>query len=223
MGLGKGGGYLEKSTMSPEQTSTLQQMLNQAMQGMQGQGSLAQNPLFQQSQQAVGQFLPGGQGFAPIQAEAMRNFQQQTLPSIMNAYGSGAKSSSSLNQALAGAGQNLNTALASQLAQMQLGAAGQGAQMSMMPQQLAMNQANIGLGQQTKAFMPQQMPFWQQMILAGMGVSGDVSRGMLSGGAGGTWAKTGGLPKTQMQPLGMGPAGLYPTQGNYNMYSGEMM
>lgn len=182
MGLGKGGGYLEKSTMSPEQSSILQQILGQSGQGMQGGGGLAQNPLFQQSQQAVGQFLPGGQGFAPIQAEAMRNFQQQTLPAIMNAYGSGAKSSSALNQALAGAGQNLNTALASQLAQMQLGAAGQGAQMAMMPQQLAMNQANIGLGQQTKAFMPQQQPFWQQMLLGA--ISGGSQMGKAALGAG---------------------------------------
>jgi hypothetical protein len=179
MGQSKGGGYEKLPTMSSEQQTLLQQLLGQAGQGIQGGGALANNPLYQQSVEATRQFLPGGQGFAPIQAEAQRNFQQQTLPSIMNAYGSDAKSSSALNQALAGAGQNLNTALASQLAQMQLGAAGQGAQLAGMPQQMGFNQAQLGLGTQPFAYQPQQQPFWKQLLLGGIGAGGQIGGGWL--------------------------------------------
>jgi len=69
------------------------------------------------------QFLPGGGGGQPIVQAALNRFQQQTLPSIMQAYGSGAKTSSALNQALAAGAANLNTDLAAQLAGMQLTAA----------------------------------------------------------------------------------------------------
>lgn len=175
MGQSKGGGYQKLPTISPEQQTLLQQLLGQTGQF----GSITQNPLYQQSVEATRQFLPGGQGFAPIQAEAHRQFQQQTLPEIMNAYGSGAKTSSALNQALAGAGQNLNTALASQLAQMQLGAAQQGAQFAAMPQQQALSQASLGLGIQPFAYQPRQTPFWQQLLLGGIGAGGQIGGGML--------------------------------------------
>jgi len=69
------------------------------------------------------EFLPGGGGGQAIAQAAQNRFQQQTLPSILNAFGSGAKTSSALNQALAAGAANLNTDLGAELARMQLGAA----------------------------------------------------------------------------------------------------
>ncbi len=166
MGAPKGGGYVKKESLTGTGQDALEQLLQQARQDLGAGGNLAQNPLYQQSVEATKQFLPGGQGFAPIQAEAQRNFQQQTIPSILNAFGSGAKSSSALNQALSGAGQNLNSALAAQLAQMQLGAAQQGAGLAQLPYQQGLSSAQLGLGTSPFAYMQKAAPFWQDALLA---------------------------------------------------------
>jgi hypothetical protein len=76
-----------------------------------------------ESAEGYRQFLPGGGGGQAIAQAAQNRFQQQTLPSILNAFGSGAKTSSALNQALAAGAANLNTDVAAELARMQLGAA----------------------------------------------------------------------------------------------------
>jgi len=111
MGQSKGGGYIKKDVLTPGQTSLIDQLLAQAG------GNLGQ------AAQGYAQFLPGGGGGKAITEQANKNFQQQTIPSILNAFGTGSKGSSSLNQALAAGASNLNTDLASQLAQMQLQAA----------------------------------------------------------------------------------------------------
>jgi hypothetical protein len=172
MGAPKGGGFQQLPTFSPEQMSLFSQLLGGAGQSLGQAGNIADNPLYQQSAQAIQGFLPGGQGFAPIQQEAQRQFQQQTIPSILNAFGSGAKSSSALNQALAGAGQNLNTALGSQLAQMQLGAAGQGAQLAQAPFQQGLAAANLGLNTSPFAYQQKARPFWQDLITNGLQAAG---------------------------------------------------
>lgn len=177
MGAPKGGGYTQMPTFSPEQMSIFSQLLGGAGQNLQAGGNIAENPLYQQSVEATRGFLPGGQGFAPIQAEAQRQFQQQTIPSILNAFGSGAKSSSALNQALAGAGQNLNTALASQLAQMQLGAAGQGAQLAQAPFQQGLAGAQLGLSTSPFAYLQRARPFWQDLTTSLIGGVGSAFGG----------------------------------------------
>lgn len=172
MGQTKGGGYTQKETLTPQQQTLLNQVLGIAGGDLSQLGNLSQSPLYQGASEAIKQFLPGGQGFAPIQAEAQRQFQQQTIPSIMNAFGSDAKTSSALNQALAGAGQNLNTALASQLSQMQLGAAGQAAGLSQLPYNQAFQGAQLGLGTQPFAYLQRQNPLWQDLLLAGTQAAG---------------------------------------------------
>ncbi len=111
MGQSKDGGYMQKTTVTPQQQTLLNQIIQQAL------------PNLQAASQGYQQFLPGGGGGEAIQKQALNQFQQQYLPAIMNAYGSNAKSSSALNQALAAGASNLNTNIASQLAQMQLQAA----------------------------------------------------------------------------------------------------
>lgn len=149
MGQSKGGGYTKKSSVTSEQKTLLDQLLSNA------------NPQLQQAAQGYMQFLPGGGGGEAIANAAQQRFQQQTVPSIMNAFGSGAKSSSALNQALAAGAANLNTDIASQLAQMQLQAAsGLGG--------LGMQQAGLGAQTPQFAYMQKQMPFWQSALLAGI-------------------------------------------------------
>jgi hypothetical protein len=180
MGQAKGGGYVKKGVFTKKGDKALDSVLGQALQSFKAPGTnLTQNPLYQQAVQGTQQFLPGGQGFQPIQAEAQRQFQQQTIPSILNAFGSNAKSSSALNQALASAGQDLNTSLASQLAQMQLGASGQAAQLAGMPFQQGLSAAQLGLGTQPFAYMQRQTPFWQQALLGGIQAGGQVGGALL--------------------------------------------
>lgn len=160
MGQSKGGGYIKKDTLSPEQMTLLQQLIS---------GS---NGMSQQAAQGFQQFLPGGGGGKAITDAANQNFNQTTLPQIMTAFGSNAKSSSALNQALAAGASNLNTDLAAQLSQMQLSAAqGLGS--------LGQGQASLGLNTPAFAYMQRQPPLWQQMLLAGVGAGGQLGAAAL--------------------------------------------
>lgn len=148
MGQSKGGGYQKVGTLTPEQQALQNQYLTQSF------------PWLQQAAQGYAQFLPGGGGGQPIIDAAMKRYQQQTIPSIMNAFGSNAKTSSSLNQALASSAAGLNTDLAAQLAQMQLQAAsGLGG--------MGQGIGQAGLNRDSFAFLQKQPPLWQQLLLAG--------------------------------------------------------
>lgn len=174
MGQPKGGGYTKKQTLDQGQSQLLQLLSQLSGQNLQSGGNLSQSPLYQQAVQGTQQFLPGGQGFAPIQAEAQRQYQQETLPAIMNAFGSDARSSSALNQALASSGANLNTSLAAQLAQMQLGASQQAAGLAGLPFQQGLQGANLGLGTPSFAYLQRPTPFYQSATLAGLGAGGQL-------------------------------------------------
>jgi len=159
MGQSKGGSYAQQPAITPEQKTLLDQLLGQA------------GGNFQQAAQGFAQFLPGGGGGQAITEQANKNFQQQTIPSILNAFGSGSKSSSALNQALASGASNLNTDLASQLAQMQLQAAGGLGG-------LAGQQGQLGSKNQFD-YLQKQQPFWQQAILGGINAGGKVGGAIL--------------------------------------------
>lgn len=161
MGQSKGGGYQKMETMTPEQKAYQQANLSQSM------------PWMQQAAGGYSQFLPGGGGGKAFQDAAMQRFQQQTMPSIMSGFGSGAKTSSALNQALAAGGANMQTDLAAQLAQMQMQAAG----------------GMAGLGQATgqqgmqPAFMYQQKatPWWQDVLGGLIGAGGQAGAAYIGG------------------------------------------
>lgn len=158
MGQSKGGGYTKKDTLLPEQLQTLLSQLSQS----QGNNQAAA--------EGYKQFLPGGEGGKPIIADAMRNYQQKTIPSILNAFGSNSKGSSSLNQALASSGADLNSSLASMLSQYQLNASqGLG--------NLGTNQSSQGLGTSGFAYLQNQPSFLQQLLLASISSSGDIAKG----------------------------------------------
>ena len=158
----KDGGYSKMPNLAPEQMQSLIQMLTQG-----GQNT-------QQAAQGFSQFLPGGGGGQPIIDAAMNRYKQQTIPSIMNAFGTGSKGSTSLNQALASSASDLNTNLGSQLAGMQLDASkGLGG--------LGQSQQQTGLGTDTFSYLQNQPSFLQQLLLAGTGAAGSVLGGWLGG------------------------------------------
>jgi hypothetical protein len=162
MGQSKGGGYDKLPTFTPEQSSALSEFLRQAQQNSQAAG------------EAYKSFLPGGTGAESITKAAQQRYNQQTLPSILNAYGTGNKGSSGLNQALASSASDLNTNIASQLAGMQLQAAGGLGG-------LGLGQGQIG-SQSQFAYAPQQQSFLQSLLLSLLGSGGQVARGAIGGG-----------------------------------------
>lgn len=163
MGQSKTGGYQKLDATTPEVATLLQQLLGQS-QGNQ-----------QAAAEGFKQFLPGGGGGAAITQQANKNFQQQTLPSILAAYGGDNKGSSALNQALAAGASNLNTDLASHLAKMQQSAAqGLGG--------IGGQQSQIATQTPQFAYQPKQLPFWQQAILAGGNAAGKAGAAYLGAG-----------------------------------------
>lgn len=156
MGQSKAGGYTQKETLTPDVVRLLQQFTQQAA------------PNFNAAAEGYKQFLPGGGGGQAIANQAQQRFQQQTIPSILNAFGGGAKSSSALNQALAAGGANLNTDIAAMLSQLQLGAAqGLG--------NIGASQANQATQTPQFAYLQKQQPFWQSALLAGIGGAGQAA------------------------------------------------
>jgi len=155
------------------------------------------NALSEEAAQGYRQFLPGGGGGEAIANAAQNRFKQQTIPDILNAYGSDAKTSSALNQALAAGASNLNTDIASQLAQMQLvasqGIGNVGAQRGQLGlgrsgQQLealkaygglGIGQAQIGLGASPFGYAERSNPFWQNLLMGGIGAGGNALGGFL--------------------------------------------
>lgn len=157
-------GYDPISTLSGGQETYLNQLL-----GMAG-------PQMQQAQAGFESFLPGGQGNNPIIAQANRNFQQQTLPQILQSFGSDVGfGSSSLNQALASGASDLNTNIASILAQNQL-AASQGLG------NLALGGGQLGLGTRPFDYMQKQPSFLKQLLLSILGGAGEIGKGWATGG-----------------------------------------
>lgn len=150
-------GYSPVPSYSPQGTNYINDLLQQI------------SGFLPQAAHGYQQFLPGGGGGQPIIDQAMQRYQQQTIPSIMNAFGSEAGiGSSALNQALASSAANLNTDLSSQLAQMQMSAAGGLGQ-------LGIQGGSLGMQGSQQTYMPNQQSFLKQLLLSlipGLGTMG---------------------------------------------------
>lgn len=170
MGSSKSGGYVKQDAITPE----LKTLLDQYMQTSQ-QTSATGAANTGQAAQGFMQFLPGGGGGDAIKAAAQKNFEQTTIPSILNAVGGGSKGSSALNQALASGASNLNTDLASQLAQMQLQAASGLGNIGLSQGGLGVNQGQLASKDQF-AYAQKQMPFWQQALLGTIQAGGQAAK-----------------------------------------------
>lgn len=157
MGQPKGGGYTQQPSLTQGQSGSLESLLQNIQ------------PYLQGAAQGYQQFLPGGEGGKPIVEAAQQNFKQQTVPNILQSFGTGSKGGSGLNQALASGASNLNTNLGSQLAQMQL-------QASQGIGQLGSSSAQIGLGTTPFNYTQNQPPLWQQILLGLIGSSSEFGK-----------------------------------------------
>jgi len=148
--------YTQVAATTPTQNTYLDNALSQATQN-------------QQSASDIYNSFGTGQGAQPLVDQANKNFQQTTIPQIMNAFGTGGKTSSALNQALAGGASSLNSDIAAILANAKLqaanGLAGVGGQ-----------QAQVGAGTSQFGYQQnqQQVPFWKQALLGAIGAGGQV-------------------------------------------------
>ena len=171
MGIFKGSSnpedkYDKLSTVSPEVKTYLQQALQRA--GLNEE----------QAAKAYQEFTGSMNGANPITEAANKNFQQQTVPGILNAYGTGNKGSSSLNQALASGASTLNTNLAAAMAELKLKAA-QGLS------NIGANQGNVGSQTNTFAYQEKDQPIWKRMLQGGVS-------GAATGSQFGPWGAVGG-------------------------------
>lgn len=165
-------GYTQATTMTPQQQSALQQLLQIAL------------PQLQQGGHVLGQFA-SGQGGQPIANEAQRRYQQFTQPSLVSSLGRESRSSSALNQALAAGASDLNSSIAAQLAQMQLGAAGSLAQ-------LGGGLTQAGISEPGFAYLPQSQG-WSRWGPALGAAGGGLAGGLAGAAAGGVGAIPGAL------------------------------
>lgn len=161
MGLSKGGGLKKIPTTTGSQQSLLDLFSNQA-------GSNTQD-----AASALREFLAGGADNA-IAGAANKRFTQQTIPTILGQLGQGAKSSSALNQTLGSSAADLNTDIASQMAQYRLQAA-------QSLGNLGLGQGGVGAGTQQFGYQQRPLPFWQQALLGGIGAGGAFGGSYLGG------------------------------------------
>lgn len=152
-------GYSQVSTLDPQQ----QQLFSQFAQLL--------GPLLGQSGGYLQDLLSGSpEAFERFEAPYMRQFNEQIVPGIAERFaGVGGLSSSGFQQTLGQAGAGLSENLASLREGLR----------SQVPGQIFGNLQSL-LGQQTQAFLPKQMPFWQQLLT---GLSGGVGQGLGSVGS----------------------------------------
>lgn len=168
-------GYQQLSTLSGGQKQLLKQLLG----SLQGQSSnIQQSPLFQEGSSFLQNLLSGKpEATAAFEAPYLRQFQEQIVPGLAERFsglGAGAQSSSAFSQALGAAGAGLSENLASLRGQLQLGALPQALGYAQQPVSNFQGLSQLGLGTNTKAFTPRQLPFWQQLLLGGAGGIGSA-------------------------------------------------
>ena len=178
-------GYKQLSTMNKGQRGLLQQLLG----GLQGQSSnIQQSPLFQQGSSFLQNLLSGSpEATAAFEAPYMRQFNEQIVPGLAERFsglGAGAQRSSAFSQALGAAGAGLSENLAALRGQLQLGAVPQALGYAQQPISNLQGFSQLGLGTSTKAFVPKQLPFWQQLLLSA-GQGGSQTLGSLAGAGAG--------------------------------------
>lgn len=125
----------------------------QALEGIAGTGGLQNNQLYNTGTDYLQNLLDNSpQAFAHFEAPYMQNFEQNIAPGIAERYagmgtGSGALSSSGLNNSLAQAGRGLQTDLAGMRGGLQMQGLNQGLQYANQPIQNQLNAGNAIQGQ----------------------------------------------------------------------------
>jgi hypothetical protein len=165
-------GYDRVSTLDKGQqgvSSSLMQLIMQLLQG--GGGNIQQNPLYQSGASYIQNLLSGSpESTAAFEAPHLRQFNEQTVPMLAERFsgqGAGAQRSSAFQQALGSAGAGLQENLAALRAGLQGQAANQALTYAQQPISNLSGLASLGLGTQTQALLPKEIPFWQQLLLGG--------------------------------------------------------
>jgi len=165
---GRAKGYDVFSTLNPQQSSILQQLLG----SMSGQeGNIQRNPLYQAGQSHIQNILGGNT--EAFEAPLMRKFQEEIIPQLAERFsgaGAGAQSSSAFQNALSSSGADLAERLGALRGGLQQQAAGQALNYAQQP---VSNLQNL-LGMNTMAFAPKVPGFGQQL---GLGIGGGLSKG----------------------------------------------
>jgi hypothetical protein len=169
------------SNFSPEQSGLLQRLLGQINPES---FQLQQNPLYQQGQSYLQNLLSGSpEAFKAFEDPFKQQYQEEIVPQLAERFtGLNGQNSSAFRQALGESGKDLTTRLAALRGELQQGASGQALGYSQAPGNMALNQAQVGLGAQ---------PF---SYLNSSGSSGFLSQllGGLGGGVGSAFGQFGG-------------------------------
>jgi len=156
-------GQKEKMQQVPTKTAGQQDLLSQIL-GNLGQGGLGGQGYEAAIQNLLGILSGSPEAFQAFEAPAKRQFQEETIPNILERFsGAGARSSSGVQQALGGAGRQLEENLSAQRAGLQQNAV----------QQLLSNfmgQGQLGLGTQTfENILRPAQPGFLQSLMGGLG------------------------------------------------------
>jgi hypothetical protein len=198
---GKDGRVQQTSTMTPEQMKYLQNFMGQ-LQGPTQQSFDYLSKIFSDDPETMKSF----------EAPAMRQFNEQIIPQLTEKYagiGSGSMGSSAMGQEMGAQGAALQERLQEMRSNLKEKAFGH-----------LTNMMGIGMG--AKSFENNYQQGEQGLGQAMAPAMGQYIGQKLPGAM--TQAFQGFLDlfKPKATPLAQGPAGLYPTEGNYNPYSNKM-
>ncbi len=161
--------YQQFPALNPQQTNLLQSRLG-------GEGTLGQNPLYEQLTRSLSDIIGGqDQGMSALENQYQTKFRQEIMPSLLERFTGGSRGSSGLNQAFAGAGQSLAETLAAMQAHRQMQALGLALPAAQAPFQEDMSL--LGVQPFQGAYTPSQPSPFSQL---GAGIFGDFGK-ILSG------------------------------------------
>lgn len=140
----------QSSNYNNQQQDVWGQLMN-AIQSMGGQGNIMGNQAYGQGMDYFNSLFNDPSFFQNMEAPAMRQFNEQTIPDIANRFAgagsAGSTNSTGFRNALLREGQNLSSNLAAQRGQMQANAVPQMLQYAQQPTSNLMNMYGMATGQ----------------------------------------------------------------------------
>lgn len=170
-----------KSTYNKGQQGGINDIMSM-VKGMQGNADITQNPQYQQGNEWMMSMFNDPDFFKNVEAPAMRQFNEETIPGLANRFASmgsgGSTGSTAFRNQLGREGSNLQTNLAAMRTGMQQNAIPQMMQSANMPFNNMMQLYQTGLGHPTEnVYQPPSNPWapiagagWQGMM-QGMGMN----------------------------------------------------
>lgn len=173
--LGSKGQSKQSNALSSQQSAFLNQLLGQISPE---QFQLQSNPLYQSGQSYLNRLLGNNpEATRAFEEPALRQYQQQILPSIAERFtGAGAQGSSAFQQTLAQSGKDLALDLQALRSGLQFQALPQAFQYASAPSELGLQLGRLGLGTQAvqNYFQPGQQGLLQSLL---GGVAGGAAGG----------------------------------------------